>query len=437
MSLSDIVTVTIQSTARGVTRAGFGTPLICGYTTAWADRVREYNDLTELVADGITATTPIYKAAVAVLGQDPNVSTFKVGRRGLPPSQSVEITPVASGTGFIHSVDVTSTSGVVTSVTYAEVSSDTVSNIIDNMVTQLDTVADLAVTDNVTSITCAASNAGDLFYYDSLSTSLEFEDKTADPGIATDITAIRDEDDDWYGFVLDSNSEAEILAAQAVIETLPKIAVYNSSDTGVTIAATTNDVASELQDLSYDRCLLLYSGDNSGYGGAAWEGRVLPTDAGSGTWSFKTLTGVSVDNLNTTQQAAIQGKNANHYTTVKGLNQTFDGGTPGGSFLDITRGRDQLVARIEENVVQLLANNPKIPYTDTGVDMMITQVEQAIKAGQADGFVALEPEYTVTAPLVANVSTANKTNRHLPDVNFTCTIQGAIHSVAISGVISV
>jgi hypothetical protein len=437
MSLSDIVTVTIQTNARGVTRAGFGTPLICGYTTAWADRVREYNDLTELAADGVGTNSPIYKAAASVLAQDPNVTTFKVGRRALAPSQTVDITPATAGAGFAHKVDVTSASGNITSVSYTQVAGDAVADIIDGMVSQLNAVSGLTTTDNTTYITCAADDAGTLYYYDAKSSSLGFQDNTADPGIATDLTAIRNEDDDWYGFVLDSNSEAEIKAAQAVIETLPKQAVYNTSDTGVKDANVTDDVASDLQDLTYDRCVLLYSGDHSGYGGAAWDGTILPTDAGSGTWAYKSLAGVTVDNLSTSEQSAIAAKNCNYYTTIKGLNLTFDGTTPGGSFGDIIRGRDQLVARIEENIVSLVANNPKVPYTDTGVDMVITQVDQAIKAGQSDGYIAFDPEPTITAPLVANVSTANKTARHLPDVNFTCTIQGAIHSVAIAGTVSV
>lgn len=43
------------------------------------------------------------------------------------------------------------------------------------------------------------------------------EDRTSNPGLAADLTAIRAEDDDFYALLLDSNSSAEILALAARI----------------------------------------------------------------------------------------------------------------------------------------------------------------------------------------------------------------------------
>ena len=44
--------------------------------------------------------------------------------------------------------------------------------------------------------------------------------------------------------------------------------------------------------------------------------------------------------------------------------------------------------------------------------------------------------FTLTAPKASAVSTSNKQARHLPSVSFAATLQGAIHSVAITGRVS-
>ena len=52
-----------------------------------------------------------------------------------------------------------------------------------------------------------------------------------------------------------------------------------------------------------------------------------------------------------------------------------------------------------------------------------------------DGFLTNDPEPTVTAPLVQDVSAIDKSNRLLPDVKFAATTAGAIQSVEIRGTI--
>jgi len=48
----------------------------------------------------------------------------------------------------------------------------------------------------------------------------------------------------------------------------------------------------------------------------------------------------------------------------------------------------------------------------------------------------LAPGFTVTAPKVAAVSSADKALRTLPDVTFQATLAGAIHNLTITGRVS-
>jgi hypothetical protein len=167
-------------------------------------------------------------------------------------------------------------------------------------------------------------------------------------------------------------------------------------------------------------------------------GKVAPTDPGSITWEFKTLAGVPV----TTRQHVggeggfmeLRAKGANYYRAVKGINMTQGGGqAPSGEYLDVMRGSDWLFARIQENCIALLANADKIPYTDRGVDQIRSEILGVLQAGVNAGFLAEDPAPTVTAPSVADVSSTDKGNRTLPDVDFEATLAGAVHSVTIAG----
>jgi hypothetical protein len=267
----------------------------------------------------------------------------------------------------------------------------------------------------------------------------QFKDMTVDPGLAADLLAIETADSDWYGLVLDSNSEAEILAAAAFIETRDRIFLTNNSDTEIVDGAVTTDVLSDLQGFAYIRTALLYSQSRLlNWSGAAWAGRMLPFDPGSATWSHKTLAGVSVDTkLTTAQKGIIDGKGGNTYRVVAGVNITLFGNVSSGSFLDITRGRDWLKARMQERVFVKIQGAPKVPFTDPGIAQIQAEVDAQLLDGVEVGLLAADPAPVTTVPLAANVSATDKQNRLLPDISFTATLAGAIHTVEISGVLSV
>lgn len=437
MPLSDIVHVTITTATKGIAQAGFGTPLIVGYHDAFLDRVREYTDLPALVTDGISVNHPIYKAAVAVMGQTPHPESFKVGRRALPFTEDVQLKPTDTTEGLVYTVTVVSPAGVSTTCTYTVLSGDVVADIVAGLQTPLNAITDLTATDDTTHVSCDADNAGEYFFFQELNAALEMTDVTPDPGIATDLTAIHLADPDWYGLAIDSNSEAEILAAQAWVETLDRIAGFNTKDAGVKDSGVSNDVASDLQAAAYARCVAMYNEDHDGYAGAAWLGRMLTTTPGSATWAYKTLAGVTVDTLNTTQQGTVQDKDCNHYLRVAGVNITRWGKSPAGEYIDIVRGRDWLKARLQERIYGVLVNVPKVPYTDGGVDTIVSQVRAQLQEGISNGYLAATPVPVVTAPKVADISANDKANRLLPDIHFEATLAGAIHEVVITGTISV
>ncbi len=445
MPISDIISVSITAETQSVSRQGFGTPLIAAYHTHNVDRVRTYASLQEMTDDGFTAAEGAYLAARAIFSQNPKVKRVKVGRRALAHTQTVILTPNSNTDGIVYTVVISLGGGVEQTASYT-VATDTLPEVCDGIVAAINALtgdlASLVASTVGSTVQVVAGAAGNLYSYKPAATggaTLKFRDSTADPGIATDLAAIINVDDDWYCLVLDSNSEAEINAAAADIETRRKIFVANSADSLIKDSVTTTDVASDLEGNDYARTALLFSEEegNLSYAGAAWAGKMLPTDPGKATWAFKSLAGITADDLTSSETSAIDGKTANHYTTIGGVNITRKGYSASGEFIDVTIFVDWLTARIEERLYAILVNRPKLPYTDASVDLVKAEVLAQLQQGIEVGGLASDPAPLVDAPLVADVDDADKADRLLPDVTFQATLAGAIHAITVTGNLSV
>jgi len=254
--------------------------------------------------------------------------------------------------------------------------------------------------------------------------------------IASDLAAIQQADPDWYALVITQRDATNVTDTAAWIEAEIKIFLSSSNDAEILNPISTTDIAYTLNAAAYERSGILFSNDYLKYPEAAWLGRQLPTDAGSSTWMFKTLAGITFDSLTDTQSQAARAKEANTYEKIGGVNITREGTMANGEYIDIVRGVDQLQATMTENIYELLVNQPKVPYTDAGIASVEAAVKSALTASQDSGFLAINPPYIVTVPLASEVSNANKVARFLPDVKFSATLQGAIHKIKVLGVVS-
>lgn len=97
MPLSDIVNVTVTTQNPGVTRAGFGVPLIISHSPTWAERVRTYKTIDDVKTD-FASTTQEYLAANAIFSQSPRPTSLMIGRASGKPTmvQTVTIKTVAN-----------------------------------------------------------------------------------------------------------------------------------------------------------------------------------------------------------------------------------------------------------------------------------------------------------------------------------------------------
>ncbi len=112
MPLSDIATVNVSTTGAGVTRAGYGVPLIVSHTASWSERTRSYTSLSA-VAEDFAANTPEYLAAEAIFSQSPRVTTIRIGRAALRPTQRFTIGAEVVATSYPYELRVAVPTGTV------------------------------------------------------------------------------------------------------------------------------------------------------------------------------------------------------------------------------------------------------------------------------------------------------------------------------------
>lgn len=439
MSLSEHVSLTITEDSVGVARAGFGVPLIPSYSASWVERVRSYASIAEVAADGFATDSPEYLAANAMFAQSPHPKTVKIGRCALAPTQSYTLVPIAHDS-HTYSITVKGEDVTEETVTFTSDSDATVAEICAGLETALNAVVgkNFTAVDNTTDVTVTGDNAGDWFSLEVASVDdIDIVQDHADPGIATDLAAIALEDNEWYGLCTTFNSESYCKATAAWVESAKKLYICDTNESAtITVASDgTQGLLDDLMTLAYARTAGIYHPSPAAMAAAAWLGKCLPVEPGGQTWAYKTLAGVAAVNLTSTHRANIIARNASWYQAKAGVNITFAGTTADGDYIDATRGDDWLEDDMTKSVFETFAGESKVPFTDEGVAQIEGVVRGSLQRAEDKG-ILVEGSSVVTVPKVADVPTADKTARNLPDVKFSATRAGAIHKAAIVGVIS-
>ncbi len=239
---------------------------------------------------------------------------------------------------------------------------------------------------------------------------------------------------DWYGVVIASALDADVLAVAGWVESRTKIFVARGAAADVLDSEDTEDIASALQDLNYDRTAFFYHHLAASVPvEAAPLGLQMPKKPGSSQWAYKRLAGIVPSPLSVGERTAALNKNANVYSDRANLSVFESGRMVSGEWIDIIVGIDSLTADIRTRVWNQFINNEKIPYTDDGVNVVVNAIEAALAQGVRDGILAATPPPFVRAPLVADIDSSVKGNRILPDVEFGGTLAGGIIKTNIVG----
>lgn len=437
--LDELIDVQVTVQDQAPERPNFGTPLIASYHTRFGERVREYSQADDMLDDGFTTSDPEYKTASIIKMQNPTLQRFKIGRlETASHKQELHFIPNNVTPGYVYSFSVDDVD-----VEYEVQEGDSTADIVGEFETQLANVQDATASDSGTDhATLTAVNDGHIF-----DVSLPHDghvrvlDATTVSGtdLSADLSAIEDEDPSWYGLLLTLNCEDTILAGAAWCEARRKVFFPQSADWNIVDATKEDDVASQLVAAGYTRtCGIWKRGIGANAQAAAAFATVnLAPDPGSSTPAFKTLVGVPFDRLRPGERAALEKKNWTRYTRVAGFNITFEGRTPSGRFVDVTRGIDWIVSEIQLDLYRYLYVNPKVPYTSTGLSGAKGTIEGAIMRGVTAGLVADDTPIVVTMPSIDETDVNDRANRLVTGATFEFRLAGAAHRFRVRGTVTV
>lgn len=232
---------------------------------------------------------------------------------------------------------------------------------------------------------------------------------------------------DWYYLLSPEKGDDEIVALSSWADANGKL--YFADTINQSLAVT-----------GMNTIIMVHNEAATTYPAAAWVGVGAPLAIGSFTWSFKTLPGINPSTYDETAVNAIHDKSFNTYIRQSGVNITSNGKTAGGEWIDIIQSQHYLEARISEAVFGLMARLPKIPFTDGGIALVVSEIEAVLQQAFNQGIIADEdgkPLYSVSAPSRSDIPTNDRANRRLPDIKFSAILAGAVEDVGVNGVLSI
>jgi hypothetical protein len=480
--VSRIVNVTVLVAAAAPAAPTFSRGLCVGSSARLpvGDRLRLYNDITEVGADFQT-TDEEYKLAQLYFGQSPKPEELMIGRRltsayagtlksGLRSATLGDYTAITNG-GFDITVNGTLLQVFGLDLHLVTVMADVAAAVQTKLAAAL---ASTTCVDDGTHFLVASPTTGvnSVVSYASAPTGGSSPvdvsgllgltvDKSAvrlSGAAAEDVTAslnaLARVDGSWYGFHLTKEvTDDDKKAASLWAEGTTKFHFCTSGDAPILDATATTDLASYLKGQSYTHTLLQYSSTND-YAAASAMARGLQVNFeqinSTIVLMFKQEPGVSPENLTATQYSTLDTKKVNYLATVSnGFIMLFNGVTPSGRFFDEVMGLDWFKADMANEVFTALTTSPtKVPQTDKGVEVLLqaasvtcqTAVRNRLAAPGVwthDGFGALVNGellplgYYLYADPVASQSDADRSARKAPPIQVALIGAGAFQGVDI------
>lgn len=439
---SQVFDIQVALDAGGVTRAGFGVPMLVASSAnleaGFTERVRTYNSAGD-VADDEDLTAAISGRLNAMFAQNRAPSPIKVGRREADAAQVNTFTVVDTTDGdytiTLNGVDYTF---AASGNTAGEIRNGLVSAI--NAGSEPVTAANGGGTDD---LTVTADVAGTPFSTATASpdSGITEVETTANVSVATELDAILAADSDFFHIVLDTRVALDVSRAADFAATNRRILWAQLSDSDIVTSATT-DQYSTLASESNRWVVPLYYSDDDDFFDARFAAFFAANDFDSEapTAAFNTLAGLAADpGLTSTQQANLIAKGVAYYATLKGSSSTPNS-------VQVSAGFDVALvvtgawveARISEAIASLFrrrANSgARVPYTDLGFRSIDGEALAVLKSGERIGHF-VDDTSEIDGTLRADASAAD-VSAGIYRFDFGAQYTGLVKSVTIRGTVS-
>jgi hypothetical protein len=455
--LENIVQVTIERNTRVPSMKSFSEHLVAAEFSPVGinpvfdpdHRVRVFGSLDEIAAAGFPTDGFIYRAASKQYSQSKHIGNMYVGWKipgGVNITTGILSAALSAGSIIAWTVNGTNMTEIEFDI---EGSSE---KCIDRMVADLkDDFGNLftakKVDANTITLYGAAATVNVTITGGSPVPTMTFTGKAipADVNWTATLNKIKEQNNDWYGISVGARMMAHQQECAQWIQANEKIGGLCSGDSTITDEET-GDIAAWAKLNNLDRVFVLFHPDAK-LADASVDaispidpipevglfGKMLTYKPGEATWKFKELQNIPTYELTQGQVKNVETKNANWYMTTGSVPMTSNGQVASGEYIDIIVGLDWLKARIQNLVFTALINVPKVPFTDEGVQMVVSPLKAALEEAKTNGLLA---SYEIIFPAVADVSITDKGKRFLPNVDFSGVLAGAIHATKINGVVT-
>lgn len=175
---------------------------------------------------------------------------------------------------------------------------------------------------------------------------------------------------------------------------------------------------------------------------AALIGAVASKTVGSVTWKFKTLVGVTPDELTADEVKAIHEAGGIAYVSKSGIAQTSEGVTCGLEYIDALHGDDWIKSNLESRLQTLLSKTDKLSFDASGIALLQTEVKTVLVEGFNNGIISLNDEtgdgdYSISVLQRADLAPEDIAARNYKGISFRYKRAGAIHTIDVYGTIEV
>ena len=173
---------------------------------------------------------------------------------------------------------------------------------------------------------------------------------------------------------------------------------------------------------------------------AAFVGAIALLDVGQTTWKFKSLQGITPDNLTSQELAGINNIHAIAYEEMMGRGQTSEGTTLSGEYIDLLHGVMWVQTTCQSRLQKLLQDNGKIPYEAQGIAMIRSVITQVLNEAHDKEIIMTDEHsgsgmFTVTTTPRSQQSREDLSARHYGGVSFEYHASSAIHTITVNGTV--
>lgn len=270
-------------------------------------------------------------------------------------------------------------------------------------------------------------------------------------------TRIRNFDNDWYSFCFATDpTEAQVLSVAALVEgsSVPTQFYFRTNDMNC-IKSDTQQVLSKLKDGKFTRTFGWYS--DSTYDNEPVDAAVLGAVSGFNsaknnsayTFAYKELVGVSAEDISDAELGNLLDYNGNVYVNFGNKYKfTYPAISSGGYHVDEVYLIDAAKFFIQQYTIAGMTKLRKVPYTEDGVETIVSFIQQAcMKLNQigliAGGIWKSEPilnlqtgdavpdGFMIQSETVASRTESEKASRIAPPIYVALISSGAIEHVLI------